>query len=219
MAKSLQAVIELSADPSGVIRGVAAANKELQRLNASAAATAMATQVSAGLNILQQVAGTLSSLYSSLDERLKYFENAALAYSPEAQRAAFQTEEVQRKADRQIGEAFAPTEQARQLLEQQRIKDDTKRTMGRIDEIGTGSLFLSEVGGGIKSGATRSWDSLLEGIGNVASGNFKDQQLITTLAGGDFIDALGATDALASTGLLERIANAIEGVDRKVGGQ
>ena len=217
MSKSLQAVIELSADPSGVVRGVAAANKELQRLNASAAATAMATQVSAGLNLLQQVAGTLSSLYSSLDERMKYFESATLAYSPDAQRAAFQTEQTQRAADKQIAAAYAPTEQAKQLLEQQRIKDDTKTTLSRMEDIGVGSLVLKEIGGAFTSGVSRTWDSILQTTGQWSQGNFTDQQLITTLSGGDFMESFGATDSLAQA--LERIANILEGVDRKIGGQ
>lgn len=219
MAKSLQAVIELSADPSGVIKGVQAATKELGKLNRAAGVDAMFSGVMGIVDEFSRIAQMFEQAAQAIDSHFAPYRAAAQAYSPEAQRARFETERAQMESERAVGQAFGPYEAEIQRIEAARIRSKAAEDLKNMDQTGVGALWWANVKDSWAA-ATSEQPNMNEGWRRMMSGDVIGGagQYASGFAT-DMWQQFGATDQLAATGLLERIANAIEGVDRKVGGQ
>lgn len=222
MAKSLQAVIELSADPSGVVKGVQAASRELTKLNRAAGVDSMLSGVMGIVDEFSRIASMFEQAAQAIDGHFAPYRAAAQAYSPEAQRAGFEADRAKMESERSIGQAFGPYEAEIKRLEAERIRSKTAEDLKNMDATGFGALLWANVKDGWAAATNEQpnmnegWRRMMsgDGIGDVIGGAGQYASGFAT----DMWQQFGTTDLLASTGLLERIANAIEGVDRKVGG-
>lgn len=218
MAKSLQAVIELSADPSGVVKGVQAASRELTKLNRAAGVDSMLSGVMGIVDEFSRIASMFEQAAQAIDSHFAPYRAAAQAYSPEAQRAGFAADRAKMESERSIGQAFGPYEAEIKRLEAERIRSKAAEDLKNMDSTGFGALFWANVKDGWAA-ATHEQPNMNEGWRRMMSGDVIGGagQYASGFAT-DMWQQFGTTDLLASTSLLERIANAIEGVDRKVGG-
>jgi len=83
----MKAVIRAEVDPSGVVKGVAATNRELQKLNARAAVSA----VGASFNMAQMGFQMLMHAFHMIDRRMQEITAMSTRFSPEAQRGIMET--------------------------------------------------------------------------------------------------------------------------------
>jgi hypothetical protein len=217
MAKSLQAVIELSADPSGVVKGVQAASRELTKLNRAAGVDSMLSGVMGIVDEFSRIASMFEQAAQAIDSHFAPYRAAAQAYSPEAQRAGFAADRAKMESERSIGQAFGPYEAEIKRLEAERIRSKAAEDLKNMDATGFGALLWANVKDSW-SAASNEQSNMNEGYRNLMNGDVVSG--LGQMGMGFFTDywsSTGATDM--SAGWLERIANAIEGVDRKIGGQ
>lgn len=106
--KSMKAVIRAEVDPSGVVKGVAAANRELQKLNATSAKAALASGISATIDAGEVAFGAIRSAVSALDKRADDLTKITTTFNVDAANAATQSEIEKYARNKRIADALAP---------------------------------------------------------------------------------------------------------------
>jgi len=102
--KSMKAVIRAEVDPSGVIKGVAATNRELQKLNSKTSAIA----IGASFNMAQQGFQILMFAFQAIDRRMQEITALSSRFSPEAQRGIMETTMAKINDEIKYAKAFGP---------------------------------------------------------------------------------------------------------------
>lgn len=82
--KSEKVVIWAEVDPRGVVSGVNATNRELDKLNRTAKRGATAAGISAGIDAAQGAYGMIMRVIQMVDKRVEELNAMAVKYSPEA---------------------------------------------------------------------------------------------------------------------------------------
>lgn len=155
MAESLKAVIQLDADPSGVVRGVAGAQRELAKLNQSAASTAFSTNLLGMFHLAQQGLGYASDIINRINERLDTFAAAANMYSPEAINANVNAQFAHMDWQQRVGTALGPYQAAVENMRAERTRADADRIASAPETYGR-ALIDRELGmANIEAGTNR----------------------------------------------------------------
>lgn len=172
--KSMKASIQVDMDAKGVARGVAATNRELDKLNRTARSTSRAVSISAGIQMAEAGFNVLQTALGALDKRFSELNMTAQKYSAIAAQAAANADVARIQADMRIADALAPGSAAisRGLGdvaagEAFRIENDA----ARVNKAMTG-YELAKMNLGV------SRDVLLEGFGGGVAG-------VMEMAGGD----------------------------------
>jgi hypothetical protein len=130
--KSMKAVIRAEVDPSGVIKGVAATNRELAKLNSKTSAIA----VGASFNMAQMGFQMLMSVFRVMDRRVTEMAAMSTRFSPEAQRGVMQTKMLELQRERFMAENFgldvAGSERVKREGIQRRAEQDVASGTGGI---------------------------------------------------------------------------------------
>ena len=130
--KSMKAVIRAEVDPSGVIKGVAATNRELAKLNSKTSAIA----VGASFNMAQMGFQMLMSVFRIMDRRVSEMAQMSTRFSPEAQTGVMRTKMLELKRERFMAENFgidvAGSERVKREGIQRRAEDDVASGTGGI---------------------------------------------------------------------------------------
>jgi hypothetical protein len=231
MAKnSLKSTLQLDLDPSGVVKGVAATNRELQKLNRSAGRTAVATSITAGLDVLQMGIRGIQMAAQAIENRMQGFAVLANKYSPEAMGAAMTAQMARFEADRRIGAALAPGAIQRSQAEEDIAAGEAarvERNAAAINEsMGASKRFyenfmsslsmLAEVGGGLIGAAEAAVGGDFAGAGTLYSG--------ARSMAGELFESSNFAYRREEPGrgmggsLIERQTKALESIDRKMGG-
>ena len=100
--KSMKAVIRAEVDPSGVIKGVAATNRELDKLNKKTSSIA----VGASFTMAQQGFALLMQGFQMIDRRMSEMSAQSTRFSSEAQRGIMQTKMLEIQRERFMAENF-----------------------------------------------------------------------------------------------------------------
>ena len=100
--KSMKAVIRAEVDPSGVIKGVAATNRELAKLNSKTSAIA----VGASFNMAQMGFQMLMSVFRMMDRRVSEMAQMSTRFSPDAQRGIMQTKMLELRREQFMAQNF-----------------------------------------------------------------------------------------------------------------
>lgn len=185
MSKQLKSTIQLDLDPSGVVKGVAATNRELTKLNRSASRTAGATSMTAGLQVAEMGFNLLRTALGALDSRFSELNSAAQKYSAIAQQAAANATMARFEADVRIGQALGPGAAAVSRGQAEIAAGEALRIESDAERINR-SMVGYELA---KQNLGVSRDILLEGFG----GGIAD---LMQIAGGDVsggISSLGGT--------------------------
>jgi hypothetical protein len=130
--KSMKAVIRAEVDPSGVIKGVAATNRELAKLNSKTSAIA----VGASFNMAQMGFQMLMSVFRMMDRRVSEMAQMSTRFSPEAQTGVMRTKMLELQRERFMAENFgidvAGSERVKREGIQRRAEDDVASGTGGI---------------------------------------------------------------------------------------
>jgi hypothetical protein len=130
--KSMKAVIRAEVDPSGVIKGVAATNRELAKLNSKTSAIA----VGASFNMAQMGFQMLMSVFRMMDRRVTEMAQMSTRFSPEAQRGVMQTKMLELRREQFMAKNFgldvAGSERVKREGIQRRAEDDVASGTGGI---------------------------------------------------------------------------------------
>ena len=130
--KSMKAVIRAEVDPSGVIKGVAATNRELAKLNSKTSAIA----VGASFNMAQMGFQMLMSVFRMMDRRVSEMAQMSTRFSPEAQTGVMRTKMLELQRERFMAENFgidvAGSERVKRVGIQRRAEDDVAAGTGGI---------------------------------------------------------------------------------------
>ena len=130
--KSMKAVIRAEVDPSGVIKGVAATNRELAKLNSKTSAIA----VGASFNMAQMGFQMLMSVFRMMDRRVSEMAQMSTRFSPEAQTGVMRTKMLELQRERFMAENFgidvAGSERVKREGIQRRAEDDVAAGTGGI---------------------------------------------------------------------------------------
>ena len=106
--KSMKASIQVDMDARGVAKGVAATNRELDKLNRTARRASMAASVSAGIDVLEVGVRGIQSVMQLVQRRMDELNKAAVQFNGQARSADFQSQMDRMAADIRIGAALAP---------------------------------------------------------------------------------------------------------------
>lgn len=130
--KSMKAVIRAEVDPSGVIKGVAATNRELAKLNSKTSAIA----VGASFNMAQMGFQMLMGAFRIMDRRMTDLAAMSTRFSPEAQRGVMQTKMLELRREQFMANTFgidvAGAERSKREGIQRRAQADVSGGAGQI---------------------------------------------------------------------------------------
>lgn len=130
--KSMKAVIRAEVDPSGVIKGVAATNRELAKLNSKTSAIA----VGASFNMAQMGFQMLMGAFRIMDRRMTDLAAMSTRFSPEAQRGIMQTKMLELRREQFMAKTFgidvAGAERSKREGIQRRAESDVSGGAGSI---------------------------------------------------------------------------------------
>jgi hypothetical protein len=135
--KSMKAVIRAEVDPSGVIKGVAATNRELAKLNSKTSAIA----VGASFNMAQQGFQMLMGAFRIMDRRMTEMAQMATRFSPEAQRGVMETQIAKINQEIEMAKAYGLDVAGVERTKRQGISE---RTRGDVSAAGGGQLAFTE---------------------------------------------------------------------------
>lgn len=152
--KSLKAVIYAEFDPRGVVKGVAAANTELQKLNKTSGAVAASTRLAAGLQAVQMAFNAVTQVVQQVDRRMQELSAMAGRFSPEALSAKSGTKIAEIERDMKIGKVLGLDVAAGERIKQQAMVGEAERAQ---DMVGGLAAFQS-----LKTDALSLFDRILE---------------------------------------------------------
>ena len=135
--KSMKAVIRAEVDPSGVIKGVAATNRELAKLNSKTSAIA----VGASFNMAQQGFQMLMGAFQMIDRRMNEMAQMSTRFSPEAQRGVMETQIAKINQEIEMAKAYGGDVAGVERAKRQGI---TERTRSNVSAAGGGQLAFTE---------------------------------------------------------------------------
>lgn len=235
--RSLKSTIQVDMDTSGVVKGVAATNRELEKMNRTAARTASATSITAALGVAQTAFSVLQQIVGMMDARAKELTDIAFKYSPEAMAAKAQLTAGTFRAEQQIAEAVGPGAAAaarEQLFRKEQEAARLTADPNAAANVAATASFMETM----RSGATAFVDTF--------SSQFSQGDFLGTLTGAGIIknamDAFGLTGVLTGgevaqqateargmaydpakqaavdQGFFERMTKSLESMDRKLGG-
>ena len=155
--KSMKAVIRAEVDPSGVIKGVAATNRELAKLNSKTSAIA----IGATFNMAQMGFQMLMGAFRIMDRRMTDLAQMSTRFSPEAQRGIMQTKMMELRREQTMANTFgidvAGAERSKRQGMERRTRADVSGGAGQIsffeslkqDAISFGNELLGAAAQGI----------------------------------------------------------------------
>ena len=152
--KSMKAVIRAEVDPSGVIKGVAATNRELAKLNSKTSAIA----VGASFNMAQQGFQMLMGAFRIMDRRMTEMAQMSTRFSPEAQRGVMETQIAKINQEIQMAKAFGPDVAGAERAKRQGITEQTQSAVGAA---GSGQIAFSE---SMKQSGQTLFDKMIDGV-------------------------------------------------------
>lgn len=152
--KSMKAVIRAEVDPSGVIKGVAATNRELQKLNSKTSAIA----IGASFNMAQQGFQILMSAFQMIDRRMQEITALSSRFSPEAQRGIMETTMAKINDEIKYAKAFGPDVAGAERAKRSGME---ARTATDLASAGSGQIAFSE---SMKQSGQTLFDKMIDGV-------------------------------------------------------
>lgn len=245
--KSMKSTIQVAMDTSGVVKGVAATNKELDKLNRTARRTATATSMTAALGVAQAGFGALQGIISAINNRVDELNQLAFKFSPEAAAARGQLTAAQMQADVAVGQALGAGAAASAREQQFRVEERAARVTQQAPDINAGTAMWTSLWETTKAGFGQTIDQALIEMGEFTE---KERSAIPIVAGAQLVSDLvaglatviatpfeaagagtlytgegfsfgGSTRGMMQpdqAGTMDRMARSLDNIDRKLGG-
>jgi hypothetical protein len=183
--KSMKAVIVAEVDPRGVTKGVAATNKELQKLNKTAASASTSAAISAGISMAEMGMSALQQIFSAVDKRFGELNAIANKYSAAAAGARIAADVSIVQDNVRIAKALTPGAIQTSQAEADIKAGEAARMERNAGAINTGMGAFARAKGNFGAGVdmlTEIAGTSLAGVGQVLSGDFAG--FMNTAAGG-----------------------------------
>lgn len=158
MAKEMKAVIRAEVDPSGVVRGVAAVNRELQKVSRSTGTTALAST----FQMAQMGFSVLQNAFMEVDRRMQEIAKMSTRFSPEAQRAAAETQYASIQQEIELGKSLGLGVAGMERVKQRAIAEETARLSAMDPE----QMVAEE---SLKQDRLTAWNRMLELVPAIAA--------------------------------------------------
>lgn len=158
MAEQLKAVVSVTADTTGLIRGVEGAMSKLNSMSRN-------VSILAGLSVAQQAFGIAERLIGSIQRRSDELGRFATELTAEGSMAEFRRQMAELQAQKQIGAAMVPSVQAQEMIATQSAREEAARVTANAEEIGMGRLRLEAVGTMFKDMGKALLDDVLARFG------------------------------------------------------
>lgn len=183
--KSMKAVIVAEVDPRGVTKGVAATNKELQKLNQTAASASTSAAISAGISMAQMGMSALQQVFSAVDRRFGELNAIANKYSAAAAGARIAADVSIVQDNVRIAKALTPGAIQASQAEADIKAGEAARMERNSAAINTGMGAFARAKGNFGAGLdmiTEIAGTSLAGVGQLLSGDLSGY--MNTAAGG-----------------------------------
>lgn len=203
MANDLKAVVQISANTDGLIKGVDGA---LQKIDAMSRNTA----TMAGIMSAEKLIGLAKQMWQAVQERSEHLGKLAQAYSPEAMNATAQAAVAQMKADQKIGLAMGESETGIQNMKAENAAKQAERVAANAENIGGGRIMLAAITENIGN----AYDGIVDGV--LAGLNGDNNGSVIYGIGESFGEATGSTDMLADA--LTPVVSWLDEIASKIGG-
>jgi hypothetical protein len=178
--KTLKASIQVDMDAKGVAKGVAATNRELDKLNRTARSTSRSAAISAGIQVAEAGFDVLRTAIGALDKRFTELNAVANKYSATAMNAQISAEMARYDANVRIASALTPG-----AVAVSRGQSDIAAGEAARIEANAAQVNQSMTAYGLaKENLGVSRDILLEGLGGGLAG-------LMQMAEGNFSQGLG----------------------------
>lgn len=139
MAEQLKAVVSVVADTSGLIKGIDGAMAKINSMSRN-------VSVMAGLSVGAQAMNLLQSIGATIQRRSDELGRFATEFHPEAQIAEVNRQMAELRAQKEIGAAMVPSQQAIEMLRTQTAQQEATRVTANAEEIGLGRVRVAAVG-------------------------------------------------------------------------
>lgn len=225
--KSLKASIQVDMDAKGVAKGVAATNRELDKLNRTARSTARSAGITAGLNAAQAAYGIISTVLRSITEHVNKLDELGRTFSREGATAEGMRQAAQMQSDVAIGQAVGPASAMSAMVEEKKLRDRAARIQADAANMAGGMAAWESLTGTLGSVLTAAKDqfvsnfsdplavdqpSILGAVGR-AAGTFDFYR------GAEMAAGVGSARGMPYDPQMERQNRLLESIDRKQGGQ
>jgi Holliday junction resolvasome RuvABC endonuclease subunit len=227
--KTLKASIQVDMDSKGVARGVAATNRELDKLNRTARSTAMATGIMAGISTIQTAFSALSGIINAINEHVDRLDKLGRQYSREGAAAESSRMSAQFQTDAQIGRAMGPASAAMAQREEKSMRDRAARIAASTD-IGAGAAAWDTFFAAIASSFTAAKDQFVANwndplavnqpsvLGAMESALGVPQFYFGGMTGSDLDGGRGSAQGMPYDPNMAANNRHLQSIDRKLGG-
>lgn len=229
--KSLKASIQVDMDAKGVAKGVAATNRELDKLNKTARSTSMATGIMAGINVVQTAYAAISGIINSINEHVNKLDQLGRTFSREGGRAEGSRQIAEMETDRAIGSAMGVSAATNAMIEEKAMRDRAARIQADAANVGGGASALSDFGQTLKNSVVAGYDQFIANWNDPLSLDSPnvfgamEQQLgvpqyyFGGMTGEALAGGRGSARGMPYDPQMERQNRLLESIDRKQGGQ
>lgn len=168
--RSMKAVIRAELDPKGVVRGVAATQKELQKLNASTASVATSSALDAAMNAGRMALQMLERGAGMVNNRVDELTKIATTFNVDAANA--QTRKLMREYQdkARIGAALGPDVAKGLQYEADLFQKEADRIVANKGNLGAGLRGAMDIGSLAESEKRKALDTAMGGLGGVING-------------------------------------------------
>jgi len=211
MASDLKASVSITADTSGLIKGVNGAMEKISRI--SATSSMMAGMMGAG-----QILGYAQQLLSIVSDRSQNLSKLAHTFSPEAMTSAANLSQAQLASDQKIGQAMGPAQAGIDRMKQEYLAEETANTLKNAEAIGEGMITLNAIWEQTKAIGVGAADASLMALGAAT----KVPEMVDAMAANPIQAAAGtamqATMGAGGTGIMMAIESTLMAIFSKVKG-
>lgn len=225
--KSMKASIQVDMDTKGVATGVAATNRELEKLNRTARRTAVSAGIAAGLSAAQAAYAIITRVISEITEHVNKLDQLGRTFSREGAMAEGMRQAAEMQSDVAVGQAIGPASAMSAMVEEKKLRDRAARIQADADNMAGGMAAWESLAGTFGSVFTAAKDqfvanfsdplalnqpSILGAVGRAAG-------TADFYTGGDMVTGLGSARGMPYDPQMERQNRLLESIDRKQGGQ
>lgn len=209
MAEQLKAVVQITADTTGLVRGIEGA---MSKIGSIARGVSVMAAVQAGSMLLNQA----QRVWQMVSERSDELGKLAVELTPQGSIAQMQRMMAELAANQQIAKAIAPTQVGIEMMRAQSAREQAAAVVADADQIGAGMNFVEALKTTAGEAFTGLTDGILKALGFAGGGQF-DLLNVTTLGTATAFERTGATDMVAD--FYGRLIPYLDRIVEKMGGE
>jgi hypothetical protein len=229
LSKSLKSTIQLDLDPSGVVKGVAATNRELTKLNRSASRTAGATSIMAGFSMIQAAFSAIRGIVNAVNEDVQRLNQLGQRFSPEGMASKAALDIAKFNAEMQTGKAFGVSGAAAANLERENVERRQAREVANAPDLAAGNAFWTSLGNTISDTWNAAWTQFKVNLANPDSDTTFTGAALEAAGLPQFLAGEGYSQGYTAGGsargmpydpdMMARQTRALESIEQKLGGK